>query len=74
MYSFSGITGIYGVVCPVVDDPLERTNLAASHPEVLQQLQDKLTEYKRQMIPAKYPDFDPSGQPPHGGALQPGWC
>jgi arylsulfatase A-like enzyme len=47
----------------IAADPYERTNLAGLHPEVLEQMQRRLEEYRRQSVPSQRP---PSNRRPDG--------
>ena len=56
-------------------DPFEKTNVAAQHPKIVEELAQKLKDYEKTMIP---PDNTPeikAGNPNlHGGVYGPGWC
>ncbi|XP_071109083.1 arylsulfatase B-like [Haliotis cracherodii] len=57
------------------DDPLEKHDLAEAMPEMVAKLRERLLEYKRQMVPANYPDPDPKGDPKrYNNTWTPGWC
>ncbi|XP_035668236.1 arylsulfatase B-like [Branchiostoma floridae] len=57
------------------DDPTEHHNLADSMPDKLKEMQAKLAEYRKSLVPAINPPPDPKSFPKNwGGAWSPGWC
>eukprot|EP00058_Branchiostoma_floridae_P019574 XP_002605064.1 hypothetical protein BRAFLDRAFT_124136 [Branchiostoma floridae] len=57
------------------DDPTEHHNLADSMPDKLREMQAKLAEYRKSLVPAIFPAPDPKSNPDNwGGAWSPGWC
>eukprot|EP00058_Branchiostoma_floridae_P021805 XP_002607295.1 hypothetical protein BRAFLDRAFT_88244 [Branchiostoma floridae] len=57
------------------DDPTEHHNLADSMPDKLKEMQAKLEEYRKTLVPAIFPPMDPKSFPAEwGGAWSPGWC
>ncbi|KAI8501215.1 hypothetical protein Bbelb_213100 [Branchiostoma belcheri] len=57
------------------DDPTEHHNLADSMPDKLKEMQAKLEEYRKSLVPAMDPPPDPKSTPMlWGGAWSPGWC
>ncbi|CAH1273093.1 ARSB [Branchiostoma lanceolatum] len=57
------------------DDPTEHHNLADTMPDKLKEMQAKLAEYRKSLVPAINPPPDPKSNPQDwGGAWSPGWC
>ncbi|KAI8491914.1 hypothetical protein Bbelb_302870 [Branchiostoma belcheri] len=57
------------------DDPTEHHNLAAAMPDKLSEMQAKLQDYRKTMVPAIWPKKDPKSNPKNwDGAWSPGWC
>ncbi|XP_078610510.1 arylsulfatase B-like [Branchiostoma floridae x Branchiostoma japonicum] len=57
------------------EDPTETTNLAASMPTKLKEMQARLEDYKLSMVPAINPRRNPRSLPIYwDGAWSPGWC
>ncbi|XP_059143568.1 arylsulfatase B-like [Physella acuta] len=57
------------------DDPAERTNIYDDHPDIVLQLEDRLSYHKQHYIPPNFPPGSPAANPAHyGGAWTPGWC
>ncbi|XP_078610513.1 arylsulfatase B-like isoform X2 [Branchiostoma floridae x Branchiostoma japonicum] len=57
------------------DDPTEHHNLADSMPDKLKEMQAKLQQYRKSLVPAIFPAPDPKSNPDNwGGAWSPGWC
>ena len=56
----------------VVKDPSERNNVASSHPDIVDQMLRKISEYSRNTIPYKWMQLDCLSDPDrHGGAFRP---
>ncbi len=56
-------------------DPVESTDLAASHPEIVSVMLGRLNDAKAMMIPAVKTTETAAGNPANfGGAFSPGWC
>ncbi|KAI8501713.1 hypothetical protein Bbelb_209840 [Branchiostoma belcheri] len=54
------------------EDPEERTDLSQDHPQVVQELLEKLSGYNRTAVPVFYPEFDPQANPAlHGDVWGP---
>ncbi|KAI8515753.1 hypothetical protein Bbelb_065660 [Branchiostoma belcheri] len=57
------------------DDPTEHHNLADTMPDKLREMQTKLQDYRKTMVPAIWPKNDPKSNPKNwDGAWTPGWC
>ncbi|XP_059143573.1 arylsulfatase B-like [Physella acuta] len=66
---------IYYYLFNLKDDPAERTNIYDDHPDIVQQLEDRLNYHKQHYIPPNFPPGSPAANPAHyGGAWTPGWC
>lgn len=56
----------------IPSDPCEFNNVAAQHPDMVQQLLKRLDEYRATMVPPNNKPVDPNGNPfKHGGVWQP---
>eukprot|EP00058_Branchiostoma_floridae_P019571 XP_002605061.1 hypothetical protein BRAFLDRAFT_85207 [Branchiostoma floridae] len=60
-------------------DPYEDNNLATTQPDKLEEMKEKLRQYKNdgKMVHAIFPDIDPNSLPildENDGAWSPGWC
>ncbi|XP_070578823.1 arylsulfatase B-like [Ptychodera flava] len=60
----------------IKDDPTEHHNLAEEMPDKVKQLNARLEELKKKLVPAIRPDPDHEKSDPRrfGGAWSPGWC
>ena len=53
-------------------DPNERTEVSADHPDIVEQLLEKLAKYNSTAVPVYYPQSDPNANPKmHGGFWKP---
>lgn len=56
-------------------DPTEHFNIADKHPDIVDDMKAKLSQYRKSLVPANYPDPDPKSDPKYfGGNWSPGWC
>jgi hypothetical protein len=62
----------------IKEDPFERNNLATQYPNIVQQLEAKLDEYKKSVVEPLNPPYllpDRNSAPSHwGDKWSPGWC
>ncbi|ESO91396.1 hypothetical protein LOTGIDRAFT_182669 [Lottia gigantea] len=61
----------------IKDDPLERNEISALHPDIVDRLIGKINVYRKSMVPANFPTPDPMAHTVakrNGGAWSPGWC
>ncbi|XP_071100463.1 arylsulfatase B-like [Haliotis cracherodii] len=57
------------------EDPTEHNDLAAQMPDIVDKLRARFDDYRKQMVPALFPDGDPASNPKNfGNAWSPGWC
>ncbi|KAK3596802.1 hypothetical protein CHS0354_036641 [Potamilus streckersoni] len=57
------------------NDPTEHFDISKKYPKVLQQMTQRLAEYKKSLVPANYPPPDPKSNPKYyNGTWSPGWC
>ena len=62
---------------PASDDPEEREDLYEELPDIAYQLEERLSFYVENMVPAFYPlaNYTPEANPDNfGGFWSPGWC
>ena len=56
-------------------DPFERNNIAEENPTIVNELMDKLDQYKKTMIPPNVEPETEKGNPKYfNGVYSPGWC
>ncbi len=56
----------------IKDDPTEHHDLSEQHPDIVEQLLDRLAFYNSTAVPCRYPDPDPKSNPKlHDGAWGP---
>jgi hypothetical protein len=62
----------------LLDDPFEKNNLASVYPCKLKELEIKIEEYKKEMVPSlilEPPNFSSNSNPEFfGDKWLPGWC
>ncbi|XP_006819265.2 arylsulfatase B-like [Saccoglossus kowalevskii] len=59
----------------IKDDPEERNDIAELYPEIVQELSNRLDEYREDLVPPVNLVFDPAGDAANfGGVWSPGWC
>ncbi|KAL3843144.1 hypothetical protein ACJMK2_021096 [Sinanodonta woodiana] len=59
----------------IANDPTEHFDISKKYPEVVNQMKQRLSEYKKSLVPANYPPPDPKSNPKyHNGTWSPGWC
>ena len=56
-------------------DPFEHNNIAEENPSIVDELMNKLEEYKKTMIPPNVEPETEKGNPKYfNGTYSPGWC
>ncbi|KAK3596801.1 hypothetical protein CHS0354_036640 [Potamilus streckersoni] len=59
----------------ISNDPTEHFDISKKYPEVLKQMIERLSVYKKSLVPANYPPPDPKSNPKYyNGTWSPGWC
>ena len=62
-------------VSDISADPTEHVDLSEKLPDVVKQLQAKMADYHKKIVPALWPKNDPASVPAsHDDFWAPGWC
>jgi len=69
------INGLEVNLFNITADPFEHNNIAEDNPTIVDELMDKLEEYKKTMIPPNVEPETEKGNPKYfNGTYAPGWC
>ena len=61
--------------CYLSDDPNEHHDISAKNPKIVEQLKQKLEDYKKDYVAPVHPPVDPKSNPSNwDGFWAPGWC
>ena len=61
--------------CYLSDDPNEHHDISAKNPKIVEQLKQKLEDYKKEYVAPVHPPVDPKSNPTNwDGYWSPGWC